>query len=255
MPTVNITGQSAVASAGNLRIFTSDWYSFYYDQRQVVDAEATALESINGIESTGSLGAFHILSPDWYAFYNEQYVGLQGFGTANKSLLGIESSSDNGDLLFSGSAINQLTSIQATAQLGTAIISGTENVSVVISGVDIVSEIENVITQSSENVQIAISGIEASASVGSVTATQESAETWSSGQIKRYPANAFKNSSVKLSGIVAQSSQNDISASGTVQIDATVALNNVVSFSQVANINADGILSISDDEIILLMAA
>jgi hypothetical protein len=233
MPTVTITGQSAVASAGNLRIFTSDWYSFYYDQQQVVDANSIALFLINGIESVGSLGNLNTPSPDWYAFYNEQYLGIQGFG----------------------SAINQLSSIQATAQLGTAIISGTENVSVVISGVDIVSSIENVITQSSENAQIAIFGIEAVASVGSVTATQESAETWSSGQIKRYPANAFKNSSVKLSGIVAQSSQNDISASGTVQIDATVALNNVVSFSQVANINADGILSISDDEIILLMAA
>jgi hypothetical protein len=215
MPTVTLIGQSAVASAGNFRVFSSDWYAFYFENQKIVDSSATA----------------------------------------NKSLSGIESIATNSEILFSGGATNELTGIEATSQLGTSVISGTENVSVVISGIDIVSSLGDAIGQVSINVETSVTGIEATASVGSVTATQESAETWSSGQIKRYPANAFKNSSVKLSGIVAQSSQNDISALGTVKIDATVALNNVVSFSQVANINADGILSISDDEIILLMAA
>lgn len=215
MPTVTITGQSAVASAGNFRILTSDWYAFYFENEKIVNSSATA----------------------------------------NESLTGIELSAINSEVLTFGNATNQLSGIQATSQLGISVISGTENVSVVISGIDIVSSFGDAVGQTSINAETSISGIEATASVGSVTATQESAENWSSGQIKRYPANAFKNSNVKLSGIVAQSSQNDISASGTVQIDATISVNNVVSFTQIANINADGVLSISDEELILLMAA
>ena len=193
MPTVTITGQSAVAYAGNLRIFSSDWYNFYYEQYQ-------------GVESIGN-------------------------------------------------AYTQTESQEATSSLGISVVTGTENCSVIISGIESQSGFESIIANGEIYATVNISGLALSATINPVTATEISDEIWSSGKIQRYPANAFKNSSVKLSGIVAQNSQNDISASGTIQIDATISLNNVVSFSQIANINADGILSISDEEIILLMAA
>ena len=125
------------------------------------------------------------------------------------------------------------------------------------SGIELFTEYGEVVASAnnSQDASVSIIGAQLDAEFSNVYVDVVNPQTWSSGQIKRYPASAFKNSSIKLSGIVAQSSQNDISASGTVQIDATISVNNVVSFSQVANINANGILSISDDEIILLMAA
>ena len=105
------------------------------------------------------------------------------------------------------------------------------------------------------NADIAINGIALASSLGPVSAQVESPQTFAGGGVKRYPANAFKNSVVKISGITANSSQNTVIAVGSSQINATIMLDNVVSFTQIANINAEGVLSINDEELILLMAA
>jgi len=217
MPTVTLTGQSAVAYAGNLRIFSSDWYAFYFENQRIVDSNATALQAITGQSSSSAYG----------------------------------------EITESGNSLFEITGQEANISLGNSVISGTENCSVVIGGIDIVSSYEPPLATGEVpiSVEISISGISATADVSPISVQVDNPEVWSSGKIQRYPANAFKNSSVKLSEIVSYIEQNDVIAFGTVQINATIALDNVVSFTQVANINADGILSISDDELILLMAA
>lgn len=191
MPTVTLTGQSATASAGNLRISSSDWYSFYFEQELGIDGFGTGLVSISGIESESA------------------YESADGLGGAQAETTGAES----------------------VTSFGSVIISGTENVSVLIDGIGI------------------------SANVGSLEASGESPVVWSSGKPMRYQANHIKNGKAILSPASAFVSNNTLTASGTTIINATISLNNIVSFTQISNVNATGVLSISDEELIVLLAA
>ena len=236
MPTVALTGQSAVAYAGSLRIFSSDWYNFFNEQQLVIDAYSNSTNQLLGIELNAYSGIFSIPSPSWYSFYYEHQQLINANATGYCLLDGINASIDYGII----------------------IISGTENCSIIINGIDVVSSYELPLAtgESVINAELQISGIELATSISNISASVENPEIWqSSGKIKRYPANAFKNSSIKLPELIANSAQSDIYVSGTVQINATISLYNVVSFTQIADITADGILSISDNELILLMAA
>lgn len=191
MPTVTLTGQSAVASAGNLRIFSSDWHEFFYEQQLIVDSSATALKTIEGQSSTSAFG----------------------------------------EITESGAGFAETTGIEAIASLGTAIFSGTENVSVLISGEEMTANAAN------------------------ISAGIENPVTWSGGKPMRYQANHIKNGKAILLPVSAFVSNNALTASGTTVINATISLNNVVSFVQASDINASGTLEISDEELILLLAA
>lgn len=217
MPTVALIGQSAVAYAGNLRIFSSDWHSFYFEQHQIVDSSATALQALTGQSSNAAYG----------------------------------------EITESGAGIYGISGIDSISSLGLAVISGTENVSVIVNGVSAESAYGAIVATGEVplDAQISIVGITASSSLSSVSVNVLNPETWSSGQINRYPANAFKNSSIQIDGLNTYTSIGDISATGSIHINATAIIDNVVSFAQVESISADGILSISEDELIMLLAA
>ena len=217
MPTVALIGQSAVAYAGNLRIFSSDWHSFYFEQHQIVDSSATALQALTGQSSNAAYG----------------------------------------EIAESGAGIYGISGIDSISSLGLAVISGTENVSVIVNGVSAESAYGAIVAtgEVSLDAQISIVGITASSSLSSVSVNVLNPETWSSGKIKRYPANQFVSATAKTASVSAKFEIGEIQTNATTVINATISLNNVVSFVQASDINASGTLEISDEELILLLAA
>ena len=222
--------------------------------------QASSNLSFDGIETSTELGNFSITISDSEIINGIEAVALSGQTTASA------------DAYFEQSGLSVETDIAEISELADANIAINGNeldalfdaVSVTADSIYIVSgkqssaEIGEVTASAvvQINATAEFDGIGSNASIGDVLATTENPEVWqSSGQIKRYPANHIVNATAKLSQIVAYTEQSDVFVSSTVQINATIALDNVVSFTQVANINADGILSISDDELILLMAA
>lgn len=237
--------KSAIANAGNLIIPESDWHSFYYEQT-------------SGIELESQAGVLGILEPAWYDFYYEQQQVVYATGSSLYSVEGQELTSEIGETDQTGTAYSQLTGILAAASLGTVVISGTENVSVIVSGIELSASVGEISAhgQTIVNAEILLLGVYAEANISQISATADNPVTWSSsGQIRRYPSNQFVSATAKIGGASAEFAIGDIQTYATTSINATITLDNVVSFTQMANINADGILSISDDELILLMAA
>ena len=217
MPTVTLTGQSAVAFAGNLRIFSSDWYAFYFENQRIVDSSGSALNAIEGQSSTSAFG----------------------------------------EITESGAGFAETSGIEAIASLGTAVISGTENVSIVIDGTEAISSLGEIIATGEVplDAEISVSGISAQSYIAQISALAENPVVWSGGKPMRYQASHIKNGKAILLPASAFVSNGTLTASGTTVINATISLNNVVSFTQASDINASGTLEISDEELILLLAA
>lgn len=237
--------KSAVANAGNLIIPESDWYSFYYEQT-------------SGIELESQAGVLGILEPAWYDFYYEQQQVVYATGSSLSSVEGQQLTSYIGETNQVGTAYNQITGILATSSSGTVVISGTENVSVIVSGVESSATFGEISAQGQTiiNAEILLSNVSAEANISQISATADNPVTWSSsGQIKRYPSNQFFSATAKIGGASSEFAIGEIQTNATTVINATISLNNVVSFVQASDINASGTLEISEEELVLLLAA
>lgn len=236
--------KSAIANAGNLIIPDSDWYSFYYEQT-------------SGIELTSQAGVLGILKPNWYDFYYEQQQVVYSTGSSLISIKVQELTTEISETDQTATAYKELTGISALAALGIVVISGTENVSVIISGVEASATFGETSAQGEtiQNASIELDGIQSNASLGNISVISESPETWSSGQVKRYPANQFVSATAKVASVAAKFEIGEVQTNATTIINSTISLNNVVSFTQASDINASGTLEVSDEELILLLAA
>ena len=108
----------------------------------------------------------------------------------------------------------------------------------------------------SATAQVEITGVALVSAVGIVSTNAISAEILHlSGNPRRYSATQFKNNVVKIEGIDAKITTGRMSALGVISISGTAVLQNVGLYSEVQTVSAEGILSISEDELILLLAA
>ena len=215
--------------------------------------------AVNGIDLSSN---FENISSNGFAYTalnsvlaNSEFQTITSNGFGNIEVIGNDGISSIGSIAITVSDAESISGI--TIQTDFEPIVANANSQKLLDGLEIFTDFGVVSADGGnvENATISINGINAIGLIGNVSATSENPQIYSSGQIKRYPANAFKNSRVKLLGIEANFAQNPVVAVGTSKINATIMVGNVVSFTQIANINADGILSISDDELILLMAA
>jgi hypothetical protein len=103
---------------------------------------------------------------------------------------------------------------------------------------------------------VEITGVALVSAVGNVSANAISAEILQlSGNPRRYSAAQFKNNTVKISGIRTKITVGRVSALGVISISGTATVENVGLYLEVQTVSAEGILSISEDELILLLAA
>jgi hypothetical protein len=157
--------------------------------------------------------------------------------------------SEQGTIVLSADTLYSITGIEAESEIGT--VNAQINETEVVIGQELTSEIEEVTAQASAS--IAQNGIEAISELGTVTATATGEMVMVPGRISYKKPR--KNASVTIIGVDLPSELGEILASGTIIINNVVKIHSIEARLQAKAVQAEGVLNLTDDEIILLMAA
>lgn len=108
----------------------------------------------------------------------------------------------------------------------------------------------------SAQAQVSITGISLSIDQQNIRVFVENSEILNlSGNTKRYAANEFKYAKVEIAGISTKISTGAVKAIGSISISARANVQSVGIKSEVPTIYAEGVKWITEDELILMMAA
>jgi hypothetical protein len=209
--------------------------------------------TLTGIQVTAS----NLPLPDastWFDWYYER--NLDFAASANTECSAIVTTSEAESISGTGDAFLDLIGNELNSAIAEIDALGDSNQA--LSGQELALELGEVsataVTPVDASVQI--TGVALVSAVGNVSANAISAEILQlSGNPRRYSAAQFKNNVVKIAGINAKISTGRVSALGVISISGTAVLQNVGLYSEVQTVSAEGILSISEDELILLLAA
>lgn len=209
--------------------------------------------TLTGIQVTAS----NLPLPDastWFDWYYER--NLDFAASANTECSAIVTTSEAESITGTGDAFLDLIGNELNSAIAEIDALGDSNQA--LSGQELALELGEVsataVTPVDASVQI--TGVALVSAVGNVLANAISAEILQlSGNPRRYSATQFKNNVVKIQGIGAKITTGRVSALGVISISGTVVLQNVGLYSEVQTVSAEGILSISEDELILLLAA
>ena len=181
---------------------------------------------------------------------------VSGSGSAESQLDGNSLDLAIGDVFGLGQAQASAESIQLDTQFSEVF--GIGDAKSELSGIIIELTIGEVTATAATSVDasVEITGVLLGSAVGNVSASAISSEILQlSGNPRRYSATQFQNNVVKIAGIGAKITTGTVSALGVISISGTAVLQNVGLYSEVQTVSAEGILSISEDELILLLAA
>jgi hypothetical protein len=194
-------------------------------------------------------------SEDWYAWFFDRQDGYlqvdQEWYSWNFERAPVQTSlvSEQGTIVLSADTLYLINGIEAEAEAGTvnAQIDETE----LITGEELTSEIEEVTASASG--LIALGGIEATSELGTVTAS-------ATGEMVMVPGRTSykkpkKSVSIRIIGIDLSSELGETLASGTIIINNVAKIHSIEARLEAKTIEAEGVLNLTDDEIILLMAA
>jgi hypothetical protein len=209
--------------------------------------------TLTGIQVTAS----NLPLPDastWFDWYYER--NLDFAASANTECSAIVTTSEAESITGTGDAFLDLIGNELNSAIAEIDALGDSNQA--LSGQELALELGEVsataVTPVDASVQI--TGVALVSAVGNVLANAISAEILQlSGNPRRYSATQFKNNVVKIQGIGAKITTGRVSALGVISISGTAVLQNVGLYSEVQTVSAEGILSISEDELILLLAA
>lgn len=221
--------------------------------------DASSNLTIDGIETFAIADDISITISDSEIVNGIEAVSFSGQATATANAYfeqaGLSTKTDFSEISASADANSNISGNVLNA-LFDDVLANADSV-YVISGNEATTEIGEVTANTIVivNASTEIDGIEASASIGDISAISESPETWSGGQIKRYPSNQFVSATAKVESLTSKAEIGKVKPNATTIINATISLDNVVSFVQASDINASGTLEISDEELILLLAA
>ena len=210
--------------------------------------------TLTGIQLTAS----NLPLPDvatWFAWFYERNLDFTADGNTESAY--IVATTYIQDISGEGSAFVATKGYEISSEFGS--ISGLGGAQSSVTGLELQSVAGEVTASESVNADISISGIELTATRGNVVATATSAPVEEilqlSGNPKRYSASEFKYASVKINGIASKITLGNAKALGSVSISATARLESVETYLEVPTISAEGILSITEDELLFLMAA
>ena len=209
--------------------------------------------TLTGIQVTAS----NLPLPDastWFDWYYER--NLDFAASANTECSAIVTTSEAESISGTGDAFLDLIGNELNSAIAEIDALGDSNQA--LSGQELALQLVEVsataVTPVDASVQI--TGVALVSAVGNVSASAISAEILQlSGNPRRYSAAQFKNNVVKIQGIDAKITTGRVSALGVISISGTAVLQNVGLYSEVQTVSAEGILSISEDELILLLAA
>jgi hypothetical protein len=209
--------------------------------------------TLTGIQVTAS----NLPLPDastWFDWYYER--NLDFAASANTECSAIVTTSEAESISGTGDAFLDLIGNELNSAIAEIDALGDSNQA--LSGQELALELGEVsataVTPVDASVQI--TGVALVSAVGNVSANAISAEILQlSGNPRRYSAAQFKNNVVKIQGIDAKITTGRVFALGVISISGTAILQNVGLYSEVETVSGEGILSISEDELILLLAA
>lgn len=185
-----------------------------------------------------------------------QIQDISASGFASIIVDGLATLSELGTIVSTADSNTTAESVDATSAFGELNYFADANTSA--SGLELTSAfgIVTATSESSTNAITVVQGLELQSYVSSVTANGKKEEIISGiSRPKRYPASQFKNNTVKISGISTKITVSRVSALGIISISGTAMVQDVGLYSEVQTVSAEGILSISEDELILLLAA
>jgi hypothetical protein len=209
--------------------------------------------TLTGIQVTAS----NLPLPDastWFDWYYER--NLDFAASAQTQTQGLQSDALIETIEAAGDGLSELVGNELNSAIAeiAAIADGNQS----LVGQDLTVVLGEVVATAVTPVDasVEITGVALVSAAGNVLANAISSEILQlSGNPRRYSAAQFKNNVVKIAGIDAKITTGRVSALGVVSVSSSVVLQNVGLYSQVQTISAEGILSISEDELILLLAA
>ena len=208
-------------------------------------ANATAYISAEEIQS----------SQDWYAWFFDRESGYLQVNedwyawNFERAPVQTEATAEQGEILLQVSSVYELTGIEAQTEIGTvnAQVDETE----LITGQEATAEAGEVTASGSG--LIAIAGIEATSETGKVTAS-------GTGEMVMVPSRESyrkpkKSAVISIIGLDMASDVGKPVASGTIIINNVAKVFSIEARLEAGAVQAEGVLNLSDEEIILLMAA
>ena len=213
---------------------------------------ANATIAVEGLEAK----AFVLLPPQdsaWYSwFFEERYAQASGGATSAASSVDILAA--QGVLIATGAALIALDGQQSTGSLGEPSASGQGVAG--IDGLESQTEFGEVTASESVDSTATVTGLTLNATAGTVKAETVSPETIVGGSWhKRYPASIQKSAVAKIAGLGSIIEAGSVRAMGVVQISVVANLQPLQAVTELTPTQANGVLDLSDDEILLLLAA
>ncbi len=203
------------------------------------------------------LSASNLPLPDvstWFAWYYERNLDYQADSFVVCS--DIVATTYIQDVHSTGNAYSTVDGTQISAEFDS--IFGHGDAQYGIDSVNLLSEFGEVTASAITPVsaEVSIDGILLEINQGNISASILNEEIIQlSGNPKRYAANEFKYAKVEIAGISTKISTGAVKAIGSLSISAKANVQSVGIKSQVPTICAEGIMWITDDELVLMMAA
>jgi hypothetical protein len=210
-----------------------------------------ATVTVTGIE----LSASNLPLPDvstWFAWFYERNLDTEAGASVECSDIVATSSAE--EISGTGDGLTEVNSAEIGSEFGS--ISSTGDAQAEINGLEIESEFGNVTAFESLNASVTVSGLEIVSILGDINTSVLNPDIIQvSGGSGRYSPQAFKNGFVKIAGVRTKITLGDVKSFGVVSIAARVNVQSVEMDLQAQTIAAEGILSIGDEELMLLLAA
>jgi hypothetical protein len=189
----------------------------------------------------------------WFAWYYER--NLDYSADANVICSDIVATSQIDSIEAIGNGLYALNGIEISSEFGS--VSSTGDGTGQTSSVQIESQIAEITASESLNAQVSLDGVQLAVQFGSVLANVLNPDILkSSAVIRRYSADTFKSARIAVSGITVKIESSNLNALGVISVNGSVSLQNVGLYSQAQTITSEGVLSISEEELVtFLMAA
>lgn len=213
---------------------------------------ANATIAVEGLEAR----AFLLLPPPesaWFSWFFDDRVAIAG-GGGTSALSSVDLLADLGVLSATGVALVSLTGQQSAGSLNEPVANGTALL--VVSGLEAHTELGEVQAAIGVNAQVSIAGLSLGSQLGQVTAQTVSPETIVGGSWhKRYPTSIEKSAVATIGGLASIIEAGSIRALGAIQVSGVANLQALRVVTELHSTQATGVLGLSDEEILLLLAA
>lgn len=217
-----------------------------------ISAQGIELIAENGLISVNNDYEKSILGQEMQSFSAE----ISANGSANQVINGQDLSANQGEIKLLTNSKIVINGLNLTSQLGSIGVEASSNAIVVLSGTQLISILGDVTVKVNEviNASVNLTGLQVKTIASSVYAQGENPNLFVGSGYGVYN-NLSKDARISLIGVIAKSEINKVLALGEIVNNARVSINPVLVFSENEPVSANGVLDISEEELLLLLVA